>query len=189
MDFGISARDLLHRGHCIRVPTATIGGVGTIYQYETDPAEVARLAALEPTFDKYRGTGDLTGLAADIKDKGGTARDLALLYGFSERDVNAALDAAGIPRFAVGTNYVPRDMLAMIHEGEAIVPKAYNPAANAGMVSGGQAEALLAALLEQAARLEVRLAAIEGHAQGTNRATNGNPISPVPVALVEDETV
>ena len=35
-----------------------------------------------------------------------------------------------IPQFAVGTNYVPNDMLAMVHEGEAIVPKAYNPAAN-----------------------------------------------------------
>jgi hypothetical protein len=36
-----------------------------------------------------------------------------------------------IPGFAVGTNYVPNDMLAMIHKGEAIVPKAYNPAAGA----------------------------------------------------------
>ena len=37
-----------------------------------------------------------------------------------------------VPAFAVGTDYVPRDMLAMIHEGEQIVPKAYNPAANGG---------------------------------------------------------
>ena len=98
--------------------------------------------------------------------------------------------STAIPKFDVGTNYVPRDMLAQIHEGEAIVPKAYNPAANPGMGGGSsQTEALLAALLEQAARLETRLAAIEGHTQGTNRATNGNPISPVPMALVENETV
>lgn len=37
-----------------------------------------------------------------------------------------------IPQFAVGTNYVPRDMLAMVHEGESIIPKAYNPAAGGG---------------------------------------------------------
>ena len=34
-----------------------------------------------------------------------------------------------IPRLATGTNYVPQDMLAYLHEGEAVVPKKYNPAA------------------------------------------------------------
>lgn len=32
-----------------------------------------------------------------------------------------------IPKLAIGTNYVPEDMLAIIHKGEAIVPKKYNP--------------------------------------------------------------
>lgn len=31
-----------------------------------------------------------------------------------------------IPQLATGTNYVPQDMLAFIHEGEAVVPKKYN---------------------------------------------------------------
>ena len=36
--------------------------------------------------------------------------------------------AANIPiaSFAVGTDYVPKDMIAMIHEGEKITPKAFN---------------------------------------------------------------
>lgn len=34
-----------------------------------------------------------------------------------------------IPRLDVGTNYVARDGLAYLHRGEAVVPKAYNPAA------------------------------------------------------------
>jgi hypothetical protein len=37
-----------------------------------------------------------------------------------------------VPSFDVGTNYVPRDMLALVHEGEAIVPKAYNTDGGAG---------------------------------------------------------
>jgi len=42
--------------------------------------------------------------------------------------------------FAVGSRYLPRDMMAMVHEGEMIVPKSENPYANSGgriMPSGG----------------------------------------------------
>ena len=37
-----------------------------------------------------------------------------------------------IPALAVGTNYVAKSGLAMIHEGEAVVPKKYNPANGSG---------------------------------------------------------
>lgn len=45
----------------------------------------------------------------------------AQAYGFSHEDVLRALDAAGMPKFAVG------DMLATEHPGEAIVPATFNP--------------------------------------------------------------
>lgn len=37
-----------------------------------------------------------------------------------------------IPGFAVGTRYLPKDMLIQAHEGEMIVPKSENPYANSG---------------------------------------------------------
>ena len=49
-------------------------------------------------------------------------------WGISEADVRAAGRAAGIPGFDKGTNWVPQDMLARIHQGEAIIPAPFNPA-------------------------------------------------------------
>lgn len=55
-----------------------------------------------------------------------TASVLGTAYGFN------------LPKLATGTNYVPRDMVAMLHQGEAVVPAAFNPAA--GGQGAGSAE-------------------------------------------------
>jgi len=74
-----------------------------------------------------------------------------------------------LPKFAVGTNYVPRTMAAVIHEGEAIVPKAYNPWASGGapQQSNARLEALVTQLIEdnrtqagEIARLQARVARV-----------------------------
>ena len=36
------------------------------------------------------------------------------------------LDKISIPRLATGTNYVPQDTMAVIHKGEAVIPKKFN---------------------------------------------------------------
>ena len=60
--------------------------------------------------------------------------------------------------FAVGTNYVPYDMTANIHQGERIIPAADNRALMAAVQSGGSGNG---ELLNAVNRLEQRLAAIE----------------------------
>jgi len=51
---------------------------------------------------------------------------LADLLGM-ERGSKFGFNIPEIPKLATGTNYVPQDMLAYLHEGEAVVPKKYNP--------------------------------------------------------------
>lgn len=65
----------------------------------------------------------------------------------------------GIPGFAVGTNYVPYDMVAQIHKGEAIVPAPFNPAA---FQSGGNVE-VVAELRRVTDRLEKVQAELATH--------------------------
>jgi hypothetical protein len=75
---------------------------------------------------------------------------------------------SGLPTFAVGTNYVPQDMLAQIHEGEAIIPKAYNPAANSQ--SRDEAVVLeIRALREEVIGLRAEAQATSGHTSKTAR--------------------
>lgn len=51
----------------------------------------------------------------------------AVAYGFTHEAVLRALDAAGMPKFAVG-GILPKDfVLGQVHTGEAIVPKTFNP--------------------------------------------------------------
>jgi phage-related minor tail protein len=62
--------------------------------------------------------------------------------------IDAWATANGVAKLDTGTNYVPKDMLAMLHEGERVVPKRYNPDANPGMWAGAQT---ISARLQQSA--------------------------------------
>lgn len=82
-----------------------------------------------------------------VVSTGASLTDVANAYGISLAQVQENLrnnGATNIPAYAVGTNYVTRDHVALVHEGEAIIPKAYNPAANPGLFQGSGLDRLIA---------------------------------------------
>ena len=94
---------------------------------------------------------DEASVYAEATKTGISAKALDELMGWAAGTSNDWAKANKLPQFAIGTNYVPRDMVAQIHEGEAIVPKAFNPWANGS--TGGDNTALIAEL--RALRAEV----------------------------------
>ncbi|WP_019578294.1 phage tail length tape measure family protein [Curvibacter lanceolatus] len=168
-------------------------GAGAFTVGVTDPAEISRLDSLATLAQQFTGTGNVKGLLEATQASGATLSDLATVAGFRYEDLLRAAESVGVPRFAVGTNYVPQDMLALIHEGEAIVPKAYNPAYNPAahalpQTDGATAE-LLTRLIAEVQALRAQTAQLEAQARRTADATNGNPEGgAVPMALVEDHT-
>lgn len=75
----------------------------------------------------------------------------------------------GLPAFAQGTNFVPSDMLALIHKGEAVIPAAFNPESY-GRASGN--DALVSEI--KALREEVKQLRAEQKASGEAIAINTN---------------
>lgn len=150
----------------------------------TAGAAAAGLAAMQANFESYfrdtsagqvgelaGGMGQLTRLDGGVGAYTNAAGDTSYF-----RSSESALDIAKripefraiweeefglkLPAYAVGTNYVPQTGPALLHEGEAVIPKAFNPWAGGGQ-GNGEMLAELRALRQTNERLEARLASIE----------------------------
>ena len=150
-------------------PVSYTGGV--IYQGVTQEEE-KRLDQYASGYHAFDGTGDAAGLNAWIAENNLKPSDLSALSGLFGSDWEAWFKANGLS-FAVGTNYVPHDMVAQIHKGERIIPEADNRALIAAVNGGGQGgdvqrlEALVGQLIEdrrkqsgEILRLQNRLAKV-----------------------------
>lgn len=68
----------------------------------------------------------------NIPETGNVSFGSKSVGGTASTQGNSAPAVGSIARLATGTNYVPQDMLAFLHEGEQVTPKAYNPALAGG---------------------------------------------------------
>jgi len=106
--------------------------------------------------------------------------------GTSYADIQRALEQSGekLRGFAVGTNYVPTNMPAMIHEGERIIPAADNRELMRRLSNPEQSNAVLAAAVERLTRevegLRTEARATATHTEKTarlfDRVIEGNEI-------------
>lgn len=95
--------------------------------------------------------------------------DLNRLRGTTAGSLETTLGKRGykVPSFDVGTNYVPADTLALVHAGEAIVPRQYNP--SAGGADNAELLAEIRHLNERIARMEAHMASTSANSERTAR--------------------
>lgn len=100
-----------------------------------------------------------------------TIRDLRVLEVATAPTVKAGDVAAGgttpvlkVPAFDVGTNYLPSDMLALVHAGERIIPAADNRQLMQALQGGGGSPEVVALLSQILKRLEsLESSNLDGH--------------------------
>lgn len=134
------------------------GTAGVGRQAVRDKSVISELDRLSRIYHAFDGTGNLDGLYAAFKGAGGTIAQLSILSGYWESDWRKAFAARSLPAFDVGTNRVPYDMDARIHQNELIVParfNPFNPGASTPLGGGSNADvvAAIATIREQQYRI------------------------------------
>lgn len=119
--------------------------------------------------------------------KGISSTSLDAMMGWAPGSSLYAVQAIGLPSFDVGTNVVPHDMIAQIHEDEAIIPKRFNPWAGGELPNQGNKE-IAQAINTLNSKFDVMkkdFDVLNGFARRTANAVNGQPESPM-LVIVED---
>lgn len=77
--------------------------------------------------DTLGAAGAVEAFATQIKGYGYTLAEAEVILGVDKGLLTDTAKAFNIPAFAAGANVIPQDMIALVHEGEAIIPAPFNP--------------------------------------------------------------
>lgn len=186
--FGLSDSDLAYvnsLGITGVDPTKAVAGHDIVLSggLATNTGQRALFESLALQGQAALAAGNEAGIYAEAAARGLDSGDVDALLGLPAGSAEEWARKAGLPVLRVGTNYVPADGLAYLHEGEAIVPKAYNPSAG-GMQSNGKLESLVEALTAEVQRLQAIVNDGNREQRRTANAVNGNPDMPMLVQTV-----
>ena len=101
------------------------------------------------------------------KSKGYTAANVDQALGLAPGAAAGYISRAGLPMLETGTNYVPQDGAYYLHQGEAVQPRQYNPAAGNGGMNTERLESLVQDLLAEVALLRASGDKTEKNTSGT----------------------
>lgn len=149
---------------------AVIAG-NTVYRADGVVASTTQAAAVIYGAKREKSAQDFYSWAISAGYSGAMIEKLVGLPG---GDMAKWARSNNLPAFAVGTDRVPADMLALVHQGERITPAAYT----------GQQEKLIADLITEVRRLQAIVASGNAEARRTADAVNGRPEAPLLVEVV-----
>ena len=158
-----------------------VSGAAAKAQYRQAPVEFngalqgdaqALYGYLSDTLDT---AGAVEAFATQIKGYGYSLAEAEIILGAEKGSFEDVAKAFGIPAFAAGANIIPQDMIALVHEGEAIIPAPFNPYLR-GVGGGGQEstnattsnDAMVAELKSLRAELTRITALLENVTEGGN---------------------
>ena len=98
--------------------------------------------------------------------------------------INKWAQLNSLPAFRQGTNYLPNDTMALLHEGEAVIPKAYNPYRPGAQDSNARLESLVEGLTKEVQRLQAIVNDGNRSNERIAEAVNGRPDAPMLVETV-----
>lgn len=153
-------------GNCVIIDHG--GGLKTLYGH---------MSAIGTSEGASVAQGQVIGLVGSTGNSTGPHLHFSVIMGGEQIDPLKLF-----PGFSVGSRYIPKDMLAMVHEGEAVVRKKDNPYAN----SGGS---FWSGLLTSAVKHEIALAKnYPGVNAGSNQTTINYVTNNIDKSVSQDVT-